>query len=105
MPTQDVDLASVSGGADFKTGIVEEVLGAEDDGYRAIGYIVQSQGKRIAVVDPIAQSQYGIGDTIPFLALRSKLKGSSLCWHSPQCRCRQGVPHRIPAKSRIDESL
>jgi len=78
LPTKDVDVTSVSGGADFKTGIVEEVLGADDDGYRAIGYIVQSQGKRIAVADPIAQSKYGIGDTIPFLALRSKLKGSSL---------------------------
>jgi len=78
LPAKDADPASVSGGADFKSGIVEEVLGAEDRGYRAIGYIVQSQGKRIAVADPIAQSQYGIGDTISFLALRSQVKGSSL---------------------------
>jgi hypothetical protein len=53
LPTQDVDLASVSGGADFKTGIVEEVLGAEDDGYRAIGYIVQSQRARTYPCRPI----------------------------------------------------
>jgi hypothetical protein len=78
LPTKGADLASYSGGADLKTGIVDDVLGAEDEGYRAIGYIVQSQGKRIAVADPIAQSQFAIGDTMSFLAVRSQVKGSSL---------------------------
>jgi hypothetical protein len=74
----DKDPPPVSGGADFKTGIVEEVLSAEDGGYRTVGYIVQSKGKRIAVADPIAQSHYGIGDSISFLAVRTKLKSLSL---------------------------
>lgn len=77
-PPKDRDPGPISGGADFKTGIVEEVLSAEDHGYRSIGYIVQAQGKRIAIADPIAQSHYGIGDSISFLAVRSKLKGLSL---------------------------
>jgi hypothetical protein len=77
-PPKNRDPGPVSSGADFKTGIVEEVLSAEDDGYRSVGYIVQAQGKRIAIADPIAQSHYGIGDSISFLAMRSKLKGLSL---------------------------
>jgi hypothetical protein len=74
----DKDPTPVSSSADFKTGIVEEVLGAEDGGYRAIGYIVQSKGARLAVADPIAESHYGIGDSISVLAVRTKLKGLSL---------------------------
>lgn len=77
-PAIDQDPTTVSSGADFKTGIVEEVLGADDGGYRAIGYIVQSKGARLAVADPIAQSHYGIGDIISFLAVRTKFKGLSL---------------------------
>jgi len=72
------DAMPVSGSVDFRTGLVEEVLGAEDGGYRAIGYIVQSKDARVAVADPIAQSHYGIGDSISFLAMRTKLKGLSL---------------------------
>jgi hypothetical protein len=72
------DPGSASGGADYKTGIVEEVLSAEDDGYRAVGYIVQAQGARIAVADPLAQSHYSVGDTLSFLAVRTKFKDLSL---------------------------
>jgi hypothetical protein len=77
-PPKGRDPGPVAGGADFKTGVVEEVLSAEDDGYRSTGYIVQAQGKRIAIADPIAQTHYGIGDSITFLAVRTKIKGSSL---------------------------
>jgi hypothetical protein len=77
-PPVDKDPPPVSSGADFKTGIVEEVLSAEDGGYRTVGYIVQSKGTRIAVADPIAQSHHGIGDSISFLAVRTKLNGLSL---------------------------
>jgi hypothetical protein len=72
------DPTPVSSSADFKTGIVEEVLGAEDGGYRAIGYIVQSKAARLAVADPIAQSNYRIGDSISILAVRTKFKSLSL---------------------------
>lgn len=67
-----------SGGADINTGVVEEVLVAEEDEYRSTGYIVRMQGRRIGVVDPIAQSHYEVGDSMPVLALRTTVKGLSL---------------------------
>jgi hypothetical protein len=100
-PTKDA--TPVSGSVDFGTGIVEEVLGAEDGGYRAIGYIVQWKDRRIAVADPIAQSRYGIGDTISFLAVRSKLKGLSLLAFTamPTPSAAPGTPGVTPAAKLV----
>ena len=49
---------------------------------------MQSHGKRIAVEDPIAQSQYRIGDTMSFLALRSQVKDPPLLAFTAAGICR-----------------
>jgi len=76
-PHPAISPTDISGGAESTTGVVEEVLSAEDSGYRSIGYVVQAQGgTQIAVEDPIAQTHYAVGDNISLLALRMQLKGT-----------------------------
>jgi hypothetical protein len=57
-------------------GLVEEVLSTEEDGYRFVAYIVQAQGSRIAVSDPLAQSHHVVGETISFLAMSNNAAGN-----------------------------
>jgi hypothetical protein len=54
----------------------EEVLRAEEDAYRFVGYIVQSHGERVAISDPLAQSHNTVGDEISFLAIRTNVTGN-----------------------------
>jgi hypothetical protein len=64
--------------AEMKTGLVEEVLSAEQDGYRFVAYIVLSHGSRLAVADPIARTHSAVGDSISFMANRIKINGAGL---------------------------
>jgi hypothetical protein len=64
--------------AEMKTGLVEEVLSAEQDGYHFVAYIVQSHGSRLAVADPIARTHSAVGDSISFMANRIKLNGAGI---------------------------
>jgi hypothetical protein len=63
-------------GAKSAGGLVEEVLSTEEDGYRSVAYIVQAQGSRIAVSDPLAQSHFVVGENIPFLAISNSAAGN-----------------------------
>lgn len=60
------------------TGLVEEVLSAEDEGYRFVAYIVQWHGTRAAISDPLARSRRSVGDDMAFLVMRSDMTGSRL---------------------------
>jgi hypothetical protein len=63
-------------GAKSAVGLVEEVLSTEEDGYRFVAYIVQAQGARIAVSDPLAQSHHVVGENISFLAMSNSAAGN-----------------------------
>jgi hypothetical protein len=63
-------------GAKTAVGLVEEVLSAEEDGYRFVAYIVQAQGARIAVSDPLSQSHHAVGETIQYLAMSNGVAGN-----------------------------
>jgi len=65
-------------GAKTAVGLVEEVLSAEEDGYRFVAYIVQAQGARIAVSDPLAQSHHAVGENISFLTIRNNVTGNRI---------------------------
>jgi hypothetical protein len=67
---------SVNSGAKSAIGLVEEVLSADEDGYRFVAYVVQAQSARIAVSDPLAQSHHVVGENISFLALRNNVAGN-----------------------------
>jgi hypothetical protein len=70
--------AAQNGNAAAKSavGLVEEVLSTQEDGYRFVAYIVQAQGSRIAVSDPLAQSHHVVGENISFVALSNSAAGS-----------------------------
>jgi hypothetical protein len=70
-PTQNGNSAAKSA-----VGIVEEVLSAQEDGYRFVAYIVQAPGARIAVSDPLAQSHHVVGENISFLAMSNSAAGN-----------------------------
>ncbi len=53
------------------TGVVEEVLSAQDNGFRYAAYIVISQGQQIAVSDVMALSHHVIGEQIDYVAVKS----------------------------------
>lgn len=63
-------------GAKSAVGLVEEVLSTEEDDYRFVAYIVQAQGARIAVSDPLAQSHHVVGENISFLAMSNSAAGN-----------------------------
>jgi hypothetical protein len=63
-------------GAKSAVGLVEQVLSTEEDGYRFVAYIVQEQGARIAVSDPLAQSHHVVGENISFLAMSNSAAGN-----------------------------
>lgn len=65
-------------GAKTMVGLVEEVLSAEEDGYRFVAYIVQAQGSRVAVSDPLAQSHHAVGENISFLTIRNNVTGNRI---------------------------
>ncbi len=65
-------------GAKSAIGLVEEVLTAEEDGHRFVAYIVQAQGARIAVLDPLAQSNHVVGENISYLAIRNNVTGNRI---------------------------
>jgi hypothetical protein len=48
------------------TAKVEDVLTADNDGYRFIAYLVSWHDKRIAVVDPLLHGARSVGDQIDF---------------------------------------
>jgi hypothetical protein len=67
---------SGNSGAKSAVGMVEEVLSTEEDGYRFVAYIVQTQGARIAVSDPLAQSHHAVGENITYLAISNSAAGN-----------------------------
>jgi hypothetical protein len=69
--------AAQNGNAAAKSalGLVEEVLSTQENGYRFVAYIVQAQGSRIAVSDPLAQSHHVVGENISFVALSNSAAG------------------------------
>lgn len=70
--------AAQNGNAAAKSavGLVEEVLSTQENGYRFVAYIVQAQGSRIAVSDPLAQSHHVVGENISFLTLSNSAAGN-----------------------------
>lgn len=65
-----------SAAAKSAVGLVEEVLSTDEEGYRFVAYIVQAQGARIAVSDPIAQSHHVVGENISFLSMSNNTAGN-----------------------------
>jgi hypothetical protein len=60
-----------------ETGIVDEVLTAEADGYLYHAYIVQWNGSRVVVADEEAPTQYQVGDGVTFLSRRQMMPGNT----------------------------
>jgi hypothetical protein len=66
VPRKDVP----SWSADSDTGTIEEVLAAEEAGYRFVAYILEWHHARIAISDPLSRSRHGPGEPLSFLATR-----------------------------------
>ena len=64
-----------TGATRTESGVVEEVLGVRDNGFRFNAYIVRSQEQRVAVSDPLALSHHAIGEPIEYLALGTASPG------------------------------
>jgi hypothetical protein len=73
---QSASTQNGNSGAKSALGLVEEVLSTEEDGYRFVAYIVQAQGARIAVSDPLAQSHHVVSENISFLAMSNSAAGN-----------------------------
>jgi hypothetical protein len=58
-----------------ETGIVDEVLTTEADGYRYRAYLVQWRGSRIVVSDQETVTHYQVGDGVTFLSQRLGMPG------------------------------
>jgi hypothetical protein len=53
---------------------VLKVYSAKDDNHRFIAYAVKWKDSEIIVSDPLARSDYKVGDNIPFLAMKLSVK-------------------------------
>jgi hypothetical protein len=58
-----------------ETTTIDEVLAAEDAGYRFIAYLAKWHGTRIAISDPLARSYGVIGGPVSFLAMHMGATG------------------------------
>lgn len=59
-----------------ETARVEDVFKVLADGYRFVAYVVTWHGERVVVSDPLAESDFGIGDEIRFMAGRTEFPSS-----------------------------
>ena len=69
---------------------VEEIVASEDDGYRAIAYVVRWHGTRVLVEDPLAKSRLSVGDNLNFIASPHDVAGNrllSFVYTGPGCKC------------------
>ena len=62
---------------------VEEVLNAEDGGYRFRAYLVRWRGKRVAVPDILLQTPHGVGEQLQVIAAHTSLAGRQLLTFMP----------------------
>jgi hypothetical protein len=61
-----------------ETGTVEEVLQAQENGYRFTAYIVRWHGKRVAVIDAQSSPPHAVGDPIDLVVMRSSTMGRQI---------------------------
>jgi hypothetical protein len=76
-PTGSVRAQRAPATASPETGIVDEVLTAEADGYLYHAYVVQWNGSRIVVTDEDAPTQYQAGDGVTFLSRHQAMPGQT----------------------------
>ena len=69
----DRESADSSAGITLGKAEIEEVVSAESDGYRFVGYFVTWHSQRIFVVDPQSAPTRAKGDTLNFRVLRTGL--------------------------------
>jgi hypothetical protein len=62
--------SSLEDSAATETGVVEEVLSSQDNGFQFTGYVVRAHDQQIAVSDPLALSHHAVGEQIDYLTLR-----------------------------------
>lgn len=55
---------------------VLKVYSAEEGGYRFVAYLVKWKNSKVVVSDPLARSQFHVGDKISFMAQKVRLSGS-----------------------------
>jgi hypothetical protein len=70
--------------------IVEEVVASEEDGYRAVAYVVRWHGIRVLVEDPLAKSRLNVGDSLNFMASHHDVPDKrllSFIFTGPPCKC------------------
>jgi len=78
-PTPGVPGQGVQDSAATESGVVEEVLGAQDKGYRFVAYVVRAHDQQIAVSDPLALSHHAINDQLDYVVeKRSSTMGSAM---------------------------
>jgi hypothetical protein len=71
--------ADANDGAPFFTVesvVVDEVLGAEENGFRSNTYVVTWNNSRVAVEDPLARSNYRVGDKIKIMVMRIQVNNN-----------------------------
>jgi hypothetical protein len=109
---QPAPTANGNSGAKSAVGLVEEVLSTQDDGYHFVAYIVQSQGLRIAVSDPLAQSHHVVGENISYLAMNTSAAGNPVMTYlavpaadSPQQAQRQATLTKSQQTGVVEEVL
>jgi hypothetical protein len=69
----DRESTNASASITLGTARVEEVVSAESDGYRFVGYFVTWHDQRVFVVDPQSAPIHAIGDAIDFRVVRTGL--------------------------------
>lgn len=67
---------SVATSSSNESGVIDEVLAVQSQGYRYRAYVVQWHGTRVVVLDSSARTDYEAGDTLAFRALQ--ISGGSL---------------------------
>lgn len=57
---------------------VVEVLRVDEEGFRFVAYVVLWNGRRVVIADPLAETEYQVGDAISFAVIRHRVGGKGV---------------------------
>lgn len=98
---------SVDGSSVTASGTIEDILSAQDGGYRFIGYVVRYNGQRVALVDhDLQEAAHALGDEISFVEVRTAisqqgLMGFQMLPHGSRAASNTGLGDRTESESGV----
>jgi hypothetical protein len=88
-----------------ETSTVEEVLQAQENGYRFTGYVVRWRGRRVAVIDMQSSPPHAVGDPLDLVVMRMSPMGRQLLGFAEPSKLEPAAVRSTPDMGIVEEVL